>query len=113
MRLSLKMVGEVAVLRPAGTLIGGPETDEVRERLRLLVNDGVKLFVLDLSRVRWMNSHGMGMLMACYSTVNHSGGNIVLANLSEKVEDLMNITKVNRLFELFPSVKTALHVISG
>ena len=101
-------MGDAAVLMVRGDLMGGPETGEVLDRVRHLVSGGTRKIVLDLAKVRWMNSHGMGMLMGCYSSIQKAGGSILLAGMSPKVEEIMQITKVHRLFDHFRSVQEAL-----
>lgn len=102
-----RVKGGVAVVRVRGDLMGGAETDEVRERVKELLSGGVKHLVLDLGGVGWMNSNGMGMLMACYSSTQRYQGRMVLTGTSPKVQQLMGITRIDRLFDHFDSVKSA------
>jgi anti-sigma B factor antagonist len=107
MSIRERVKGETAVLRVKGDLMGGALTSGVRERVKTLLSEGITNLVLDLGGVRWMNSNGMGMLMACYSSAQQSGGRIVLCRVSSKVKQLMGITKIDRLFDHFNSVRLA------
>ena len=72
-----------------------------------LISDGISKLILDLGGVNWMNSNGMGMLMACYSSAQKSQGRLVLCNVSPKVNQLMGITKIDRLFDQYDSIRVA------
>jgi len=102
-----KVSGDVSIIMVRGNLLGGKETTEVHELVKQLIASGKTKVVFDLSRVKWMNSSGMGMLMACYSTMSNVNGKIGIAAMSEKVEDVMQITKINTLFENFDTVQQA------
>ena len=105
MSIRIKIVDDVAVIQVRGMLMGGEETTEVHEKVKSLIADGITKIILDLAKVKWMNSHGLGMLMGCYSSVTNARGKIGIARVSEKLESLMNITKINTLFDDFESAK--------
>jgi len=107
MAVHTKLKEGIAVLKVRGDLMGGPETMEVRKRVKALLSDGTKNLVLDLGGVAWMNSNGMGMLMACYSSAQQAEGRLVLSRVSPKVNQLMGITKIDRLFDHFETVGKA------
>ena len=102
-----KFVGDIAVVKVKGMLMGGDETEEVREKVKNLVSHGTRKIVIDLGKVKWMNSHGIGMLMACYSAVQNVNGKLVIARISEKVRNIMMITNVIKLFDTFDTVDQA------
>jgi anti-sigma B factor antagonist len=102
------MIRDVAVLRIRGSLIGDEGTSEVHEKVKELVKNGITKFVLDLAKVKWMNSHGMGSLMASYSTIQQVNGRFCLTHITDKVRQVLTITKLLDLFESFPTVKQAL-----
>ena len=102
-----KVKGEMAIVKVRGDLMGGPETTQVRESVKGLISNGISKLILDLGGVNWMNSNGMGMLMACYSSAQQSQGRLVLCNVSPKVSQLMGITKIDRLFDQYDSIRAA------
>lgn len=108
MAVKAKFVGDVAVVKVKGLLMGGDETEEVREKVKNLVSHGAKKIVIDLGKVRWVNSHGIGMFMACYSAVQNVKGKVVIARISEKVKNIMMITNVIKLFDTFDTVDQAI-----
>ena len=97
----------VGVIKIRGTLKDPDETAAVRNILRGLIQENIKKIVIDLSRVKRINSTGLGMLMACYSSVQNIDGKIGLVRISERVLKIMSITRVEKLFDHFDSIKEA------
>lgn len=107
MAIKEKIIRNVTVLEIKGKLMGGPETDECHEKVKQLIADGRKNLVIDLSKVKWVNSRGLGMLMACFTSCRNVGGDIKLAGTTEKVNSLLMITKLMTIFETFDNVDQA------
>lgn len=108
MTIKEKMQGEVAVMTLSGKLMGGPETMEVHDKVKELVGKKVSKIVIDLAKVKWMNSSGLGALMGSLTTTKNGGGELKLANVTEKVQSLFMITKLITIFETFESVDEAI-----
>lgn len=108
MGCKLKIMDDAAVIQVKGKLMGGPETFEVHEQIKNLVQDGIKKIVIDLSKVKWLNSSGIGMLMACLTTLRKNGGELVISGATEKVNSAFMVTKLITLFQSFDSVEDAL-----
>jgi anti-sigma B factor antagonist len=107
MTVKTQAVDSVVVVTVKGKLMGGKETDEVHDQIRQVIAQGKKKIVFDISKVRWMNSRGLGMLMACYTSVTNSGGELKLAGVSEKINSLFMITKLITIFKTYNSVDDA------
>ncbi len=107
MKIKEKIVDHVAVLTLSGKMMGGPETTALHDHVRGLIDDGIKKVVIDLGDVKWMNSSGMGVLMACMTTLRNAGGKLVLARVSEKVNSLLIITQLIKVFETYETVDRA------
>ncbi|MFC1554913.1 STAS domain-containing protein [candidate division KSB1 bacterium] len=103
-----KIVGDVAVLTLSGKLMGGKETNEVHEKVKSLIADDVRKVVIDLSKVKWVNSRGLGMLMACFSSLALTQGDLKLAGTTEKVKSLLMITQIIVFFENYETTERAL-----
>ncbi|RKY89416.1 anti-sigma factor antagonist [candidate division KSB1 bacterium] len=107
MAIKEKIEGDVAVLTLKGNLMGGPETQDLREHIYSLIGDGIKKVVIDLGKVKWMNSVGLGALMAALTSMRNKGGNLKLANVTKKVQSLLMITQLMNIFETFETVDRA------
>lgn len=108
MTIKEKMHGDVAVLSLKGNLMGEPDTTDVREKVYSLLQDEVKKVVLDLGKVKWINSSGLGALIAGMTSVKNKGGEMVLANVTDKVESLFMITQLIKVFKTYETVDRAL-----
>ena len=107
MRVKEKVEEDIAVLTLSGKLMGGPDTQKLHEHIKGLVADNVLKVIVDLGKVKWLNSSGLGVLMASFTTVKNKGGNLVLANVTEKVNSLLMITKLMTVFKTFDSIDRA------
>ena len=99
--------GDVAVLEIKGKLMGGDETNEIHERVKLLAQKGIRRVVLDLGGVKWMNSSGLGALMASMTTMKNAGGDLRLSSVADKVESLLMITQLLKIFKSYDSIGKA------
>jgi anti-sigma B factor antagonist len=111
MAVKAKIIEGVGVIKVKGNLIGGDETTDIHEQVKRFVAEDVRNVVIDLQRVKWMNSHGLGMLMGCYSTVQSVHGRMALSRLTEKVKHLMEMTKVIKLFDIYDNVHQAVKAL--
>lgn len=100
--------GNIALFEASGHMLGGADTTELHDRIRHLVTEGVRQMVIDLNGVKWMNSSGLGCLMACMSTLQQAGGALKLTGITEKVESILLITKLNEVFDIADSAEAAL-----
>ena len=107
MQIKETMHSEVAVLTLKGKLMGGPETKAIHDKVKDLVENKVNKIVIDLGKVKWMNSSGLGALMGSLTTARNSGGDVKLAKVTEKVKSLFMITKLITIFETFDGVDEA------
>lgn len=107
MKIKEKIEKHVAILTLSGKMMGGPETQAVHEHIKGLISDGIKKVVIDLSDVKWMNSSGMGVLMASMTTLKNAEGKLALARVTEKVQSLLIITQLIKVFSTFETVERA------
>jgi anti-sigma B factor antagonist len=107
MPVAKKMIQDVAVVTPKGKLMGGPETMEIHESVKELVSEGVTKIVLDMSKVKWLNSVGLGMIMASRTTLSNAGGELKLAALDDKARGLFAISKLDSIFKTYVSADRA------
>jgi len=108
MKIKEKIENHVAILTLSGKMMGGPETQEVHEHIKGLISDGIKKVVIDLGDVKWMNSSGMGVLMASMTTLKNADGKLALARVTEKVQSLLMITQLIKVFSTYETVERAI-----
>lgn len=105
MQIKETIDGDVVVLALKGNLMGEPETTEFRDKIKSLVRDGFLKIVLDVSKVKWINSSGLGALISALATVNSGGGDMRIANVTEKINSLFMITQLIKVFKSFDTIE--------
>jgi anti-sigma B factor antagonist len=108
MTIKEKMHGPVAVLSLKGNLMGEPDTENFREKVRSLLQEGFSKIVVDMKGVRWISSTGLGTLIAALTSVKNKNGELRLACITEKVESLFVITQLVKVFKTYETVDRAL-----
>ena len=106
--IDIRDVGEVRVLDLNGRLALGDESASFRDRVRSLVKTGEKKIVLNLSHVSYIDSSGIAMLVASFHIARSQGATLKLANMSPKVTEVLNMTKLTPVFEIYDNEATAL-----
>jgi anti-sigma B factor antagonist len=104
---------DVAILTISGKLMGGPETQQVHEHIKSLIAEGIKKVVIDLGKVKWLNSAGLGVFIASLTSLKKVGGNLKLANATRKVQSLFMITQLITIFENYKTVDRAVASFLG
>src|SRR5271167_1608326 len=107
-QVSTRELGRVIVVDAVGRLTLSDSRTQLRDLIHVFCGNGHKKFLLNLAGVDFMDSDGMGELVRCYSVVRQSGGEMKLAQVSKKVQDLLQITRLNTLFEMYSEEQVAL-----
>lgn len=105
--------GPVTVLALEGNLMGGPDASALHSTINDLVSRGMNRIVIDLAKVEYMNSSGLSLLIGGAGTVKHTGGMLVLANASAKIQSIIKITKLSAVLETLPSVEEAVRRLTA
>ncbi|MBM3264035.1 MAG: STAS domain-containing protein [candidate division Zixibacteria bacterium] len=108
MAMNERVAGGVVVIEVTGNFIGDPEVSDFHNRLRALKGAGSNRVVVDLSKVNLISSAGVGTLVGGAKTVREAGGDLKLANLSERTHNvLVVITRLGSVFHIFDTVDEA------
>ena len=97
----------VVVLAISGKIMGGEENTMFHGKLHEHIQAGKKHFVIDLEKVEWMNSLGLGLLISSYTAAKKAEGRLVLANITN-IESILAMTRLMTVFEHFDSRDAAL-----
>jgi anti-sigma B factor antagonist len=100
-------VGDVTVLHLSGAITLGEGTRKFRKLIRDTLDAGKKNILLNMSEVVYLDSSGLGELVAAYTTSKNTGGTLKLMKLTQRVQDLVQLTKVYRIFEVFKDEDSA------
>lgn len=88
--------------------MGGPDGAKLHDTLHDLKEKGKKNVVIDLSKTKFMNSSGLGLLISGMTTMRNAGGDLRLANVADRIQSLLVITKLITVFKHFDSVDEAI-----
>lgn len=103
-------VAHVMILDVKGRITLGDEIHDLRDAVRGMLEQGKKKIILNLADVDYMDSSGVGELVGCYTAVRNAGGELKLLNLSQKVQDILYVTKLYTVFDVrddeFTAVKS-------
>lgn len=100
------------VIEFKGNVMGGPDAVSLNEKLHELIEDDKTNVVVDLSKVKFMNSSGLGMLIGGLTTMRKAGGDLRIANATDKIESLLVITKLITVFKHYKSTDKAVESYS-
>ncbi len=98
----------IAILALKGRLTVG-EASSVREKINELLAEGRRNFILDLGHVDYIDSTGLGALVICYTTVKKAEGAVKLLNLNKRNIELLVLTKLHTIFEVFNDEQDAVN----
>lgn len=96
-----RAAGDVAILDLSGKVTFGEGSSQLRNAIRRLTQEGKKNILLNLAGVGYMDSTGIGELVANYTTVTSAGGQLKLLNLTQKLQSLLAITKLLTVFDVY------------
>jgi len=108
LKLTKRMVDGILTIECNGRIVFGEESSLLRDDVKKAIADGNKRIVLNLGEVNYIDSGGLGTLVALHTTAHNAGGTIKLANLTKRVGDLMQVTKLLTVFEVYTSEYEAL-----
>jgi anti-sigma B factor antagonist len=109
MKISDEVKGDVVIIHLEGKVMGGPDATMFHGKLHEYVDAGKKKIVVDLKKVEWMSSVGLGMLISALTTLRNSDGQLKLANVTQGIQSLLTITRLVTIFEAHDSVEEAIN----
>ena len=108
MKIEMRTVGDVRILDCSGKITLGEGTMAVRNTVLDILKDGGKKIILNLADVNYIDSSGIGELVSTYTTVTNGGGQLKLLSLTKKIQELLQITKLLTVFQVYDSESAAL-----
>jgi anti-sigma B factor antagonist len=100
MKVSTRQVDGVVVMDMSGRITLGEGSVVLRDAVRELLSKGSKKILANLAEVNYIDSSGIGELVSAFTTVKNQGGELKLLNLTKKVHDLLQITKLYTVFDV-------------
>jgi len=110
LKIDTREVAHVTILDIEGRIVLGDEIHDLREAVRGLIKQDKKKIILNLANVDYIDSSGVGELVGCFTTLRNAGGELKLLNLTQKVHDVLHVTKLYTVFDIredeFTAVKS-------
>lgn len=111
LKITTKQVGDVTIVYCNGRIVFGEEAASLREKVKSLLPQSHNI-VLNLGGVSYIDSGGLGTLVGLYTSARGAGGDIKLANLTQRVNDQLQITKLVTIFESYESEEKAVNAFA-
>jgi anti-sigma B factor antagonist len=109
LNINERQAGDVTVLDMSGKITIGEGSVALRTAIRRMLEEGKKRILLNLAGVSYIDSSGIGELVSSYTAINKDGGQLKLLNLTQKLRDLLTITKLLTVFDVYESEADALN----
>ncbi len=100
MKISTRQINGVTIVDCSGRITLGEGSVTLRDTVRELLSRSQKKILLNLGDVNYIDSSGIGELVSAFTTVRNQGGELKLLNLTKKVHDLLQITKLYTVFDV-------------
>ena len=108
LKISSRQVDGVGVVELSGRIVLGEESNALREQIKGLLASGQKKIVLNLADVSYIDSAGLGALVAAHHSARTQGASLKLANLGTKFQEILQVTKLITVFEVHDSEAAAI-----
>lgn len=108
MKVSTRQSNEVTIVDLSGQIKLGEGSAALRDTVKDLVGKGQKKILLNLGDISYIDSSGLGELISAYASVRKQGGELMLLNLTKKVQDLLQITKLYTVFQIMDDETAAI-----
>ncbi len=112
MKTTVERRGEVSVITPVGDIKIGAGAEALRDTVQQQLDAGVRKMVLNLGEVGFVDSTGLGEMIACLKRAAEAGGDLKLANRQKRVTDLFLLTRLETVFSSYGSVDDAVQAYS-
>jgi len=110
MKVNVRHLGDASVVELSGQLTIGEEA-ELRSTVQTLLSEGRDRIVLNLRGVPWIDSAGMGELVACHKRVHDAGGSLIICHLSNRARRMLKTTTLDRALEIHEDEPHALAAV--
>lgn len=108
MKIEMRTIGDIRVLDCSGKITLGEGTMTVRNTVLDILKSGDRKIILNLADVNYIDSSGIGELVSTYTTVTSNNGQLKLLNLTKKINELLQMTKLLTVFQVYDNESAAL-----
>lgn len=103
----------VVVMSLAGKIMGGPDFQKFHGEIKTLIGGGERLFLFDFSKVDWINSTGIGIMVSCFHSIKAADGRMVICGANKRVRSIYYVSKLDQIFETYDACEQAMASLRG
>ena len=107
LKLNTRTENGITIIDCNGRIVFGEESALLRDTVKKLIGENSQI-ILNLADISYIDSGGLGTLVALYTTAHNAGGSVKLANLTQRVGDLLQVTKLVTIFDVYDSEEKAI-----
>ncbi len=111
MQINAQEIDGIVVLQVAGKIMGGPEAGQVNDKIHELIETGKKKLIIDMQKLELMNSSGLGIFIGAVNTLKSNEGQLVMANVPERILQLFKMTRLTSIFTIADSLEQAINIL--
>ncbi len=112
MKIKQSLQGEIMVLNVSGKIMGGPDHEKFQGEIKELIAEGHVDILLNMSKVSWVNSTGLGILVSAFHTLKKNGGRLKICEVNDRIDNILNVAQLKLVFETFEKCDEALAAFS-
>ena len=101
LKIKQSLQGEVMVLQVSGKIMGGPDHEKFQGEIKELVAEGHVDVLLNMSKVSWVNSTGLGILVSAFHTLKKNSGRLKICEVNDRIDNILNVAQLKLGFETF------------
>ncbi len=105
--------GTIGIIEVKGSLVGGEETDELRRYVADFLQQGVKKLIIDLSKVTYLNSTAIGVLVSAHTSYSRNKGQVKLCGINKNINNIFVITKLTLVLDVVDTREEAIKTFSA
>ena len=108
MKIKQSLQGDVMVLQVSGKIMGGPDHEKFQGEIKELIAEGHVDVLLNMSKVSWVNSTGLGILVSAFHTLSKNSGRLKICEVNDRIDNILNVAQLKLVFETFEKCDEAL-----
>ena len=108
MKIKQALQGEIMVLSVSGKIMGGPDHEKFQTEIKELIASGHVDVLLNMSKVSWVNSTGLGILVSAFHTLKKNGGRMKICEVNDRIDNILNVAQLKLVFETYEKCDEAM-----
>ncbi len=108
MKIKQSLQGEIMILHVSGKIMGGPDHEKFQGEIKELISQGHVDVLLNMSKVSWVNSTGLGILVSAFHTLKKNSGRLKICEVNDRIDNILNVAQLKLVFETYEKCDEAL-----